>query len=155
MGRHDALQLPPDGLIRLGSLEVHPGARTLFIGAEPVDLGGRAFDLLMVLLDARGAIVTKDDLLRLVWPTVTVIESNLKVQLSLLRRALGPERWRIKTISGRGYLLVTEEPQPLPQPDKPLVIVVEADRGTQEMIVRALADVAQYFEGMRRFTLAS
>ena len=95
--------------IRFGGSEVVPGARALVRNGAPVEIGSRAFDILMVLLEARGEIVSKDHLIRAVWPTTTVVDSNLKVQLSLLRRTLGPDRWRIKTVSGRGYLIVMDD----------------------------------------------
>lgn len=148
-------------VIHLGVLEVRPGSRTLLVDGVAVELGGRGFDLLMVLLDARGEIVSKETLLRQVWPTVTVVDSNLKVQLSLLRRALGPERWRIKTVAGRGYLLATDDGSAASPPneaapgDRRLVIVIDADRSTQEMVVRALSDVARYFDGVTRLALVS
>jgi DNA-binding winged helix-turn-helix (wHTH) protein len=149
--------------IRLGTIEVLPGARVLLVDGVEIDIGGRAFDLLMVLLEAKGEIVSKEEIMRRVWPTVTVVESNLKVQLSQLRRALGTERWRIKTVSGRGCLLVIDNPcassrpalrlvEPA-DPDRPLIIVVEADPGTRERMVRAVADVARSFAGVTRLAL--
>lgn len=147
------------GAIRLGVLEVHPASRTLLAEGLAVDVGGRAFDLLMALIEARGEIVSKDALLRQVWPTVTVVDSNLKVQLSLLRRALGPERWRIKTVAGRGYLLVADDAPPPPRLtgslDRRLVIMVDADPSTQEMVLRALSDAARHFDGVTRLALIS
>ncbi|WP_232495744.1 winged helix-turn-helix domain-containing protein [Novosphingobium kaempferiae] len=144
------------GSIRLGALEVHPRARTVAIDGGRVDLGGRAFDLLMVLIEAAGQIVSKEELLRRVWPTVTIIESNLKVQLSLLRRALGPERWRIKTVSGRGYLLITDDAevaapatgQVRAAPSHPFVIVVDVDPNTQNVLVSAISEVARQFDAL-------
>lgn len=143
------------GSIRLGVLEVHPRARAIVVDGCRADLGGRAFDLLMALIEAGGQIVSKEDLLRRVWPTVTIIESNLKVQLSLLRRALGPERWRIKTISGRGYLLITDDaeiagsaPIRAPATSHPFVIVVDVDPNTQDVLVNAISEVARQFDAL-------
>src|SRR6187402_1383556 len=87
-----AIARPPEApsvMTRLGRLEVYPASRALLVDGLVVEVGGRAFDILMVLIEARGEIVSKDTLMRQVWPTVTVVDSNLKVQLSLLRRALG------------------------------------------------------------------
>jgi DNA-binding winged helix-turn-helix (wHTH) protein len=130
--------------IRLGVLDIRPAARMVLRDGVPVELGGRAFDLLMVLIEARGGIVSKDALMGRVWPSVTVIDSNLKVQLSLLRRALGAERWRVKTISGRGYLLVADDVPTAA--DQPLVIVLNAPACTQHMIARALLQAARDLE---------
>ncbi len=155
---------PPEPL-RLGTLEIHVAARIVTLDGVPVDLGGRGFDLLMGLVEARGQVVSKQALLGRVWPNVTVVDSNLKVQLSLLRRALGAERWRVKTISGRGYLLVLDDapmvasPQVVPPAEsatpRPLVIVVDADRGTQEVLVRLLAEVAKCFDASSRLAFVT
>src|SRR5437879_387817 len=55
----------------------------------PVELGTRAFDLLLALLEADGSLVTKEALMSRVWPRVVVSEENLKHQVSVLRKALG------------------------------------------------------------------
>jgi hypothetical protein len=62
----------------------------------------------MVLIEARGALVTKDEFLSRVWPDTVVEENNLVVQISALRRALGEDRDFIRTVSGRGYRFVAE-----------------------------------------------
>jgi DNA-binding winged helix-turn-helix (wHTH) protein len=77
--------------------------RELLAEGVPIELGTRAFDLLMVLLQADGALVTKEELLSLVWPSVVVAEENLKVQIAALRKALGESRDFIRTEFGRGY----------------------------------------------------
>jgi DNA-binding winged helix-turn-helix (wHTH) protein len=77
--------------------------RQLVADSGPVELGTRAFDLLLVLLEADGSLVTKEELMRRVWPGIVVAEENLKVQISALRRALGGDRDFIRTEFGRGY----------------------------------------------------
>ena len=78
--------------------------RLLLAGGEPVELGSRAFDVLLALVEADGALLTKNALLDRVWPGVVVEENNIQVQVSALRRALGPDsRGWIATIPGRGY----------------------------------------------------
>jgi non-specific serine/threonine protein kinase len=69
---------------------------------EPVRIGSRALDVLIVLAAANGDLVTKDVLMTRVWPGIVVEENMRQVQISALRRALGPDRDFIKTISGRG-----------------------------------------------------
>jgi len=93
-----------------GSFEVIPESRTLTRKNIPVEIGGRAFDLLMTLLLARGRIVSKEAIMREVWPTTTVDESNVRFQMTCLRRALGEERERIKTVPGRGYMFIADDP---------------------------------------------
>ena len=77
--------------------------RQLVADGGPIELGTRAFDLLLVLLEANGSLVTKDALIGRVWPGIVVAEENLKVQISALRRALGDDRDFIRTEFGRGY----------------------------------------------------
>ena len=80
--------------------------RRLIADGVPIELGTRAFDLLLVLLEADGALVTKDDLLGRVWPGIVVSEANLKVQVFALRKALGADREVIRTEFGRGYRFI-------------------------------------------------
>ena len=68
---------------------------------RPVGLGARAFDVLLALVERRDRIVAKNELLDSVWPGLVVEENNLQVQISSLRKALGPQA--IATIPGRGY----------------------------------------------------
>jgi len=77
--------------------------RQLLADGVPVELGTRAFDLLLVLLEADGSLVTKEELMTRVWPGTVVSEVNLKVQVSALRKALGADRDVIRTEFGRGY----------------------------------------------------
>jgi DNA-binding winged helix-turn-helix (wHTH) protein len=92
-----------DGVLEFGRFRVLLRQRQLLADGIPVGLGTRAFDLMMVLLEADGALVTKDELLRRVWPGIVVAEDNLKVQISALRKALGEDRDFIRTDFGRGY----------------------------------------------------
>ncbi len=97
-----------DPRLSFGDFRLLPSVRLLLCKETVVPLGGRAFDLLYALLLSRGAVVSKADIFRHVWPTTTVDESNLRFQVSRLRRALGKDRKLIKTVAGRGYLLAGE-----------------------------------------------
>jgi DNA-binding winged helix-turn-helix (wHTH) protein len=77
--------------------------RQLLADGVPVELGTRAFDLLLVLLEADGSLVTKEELRSRVWPGMIMSEENLKCQISVLRKALGADREVIRTEFGRGY----------------------------------------------------
>ena len=92
-----------DATLEFGHLRVVLRQRLLLADGVPVELGTRAFDLLLVLLEADGSLVTKEELLRRVWPGIVVSEENLKVQVSALRKALGADRDVIRTEFGRGY----------------------------------------------------
>jgi non-specific serine/threonine protein kinase len=91
---------------RFGRFELQPDKRRLLAAGAPVDVGSRAFDLLVVLVERDGHLVTKDELLERVWPKVIVEENTLQAQVSALRKILGPEA--IATISGRGYRFALE-----------------------------------------------
>jgi DNA-binding winged helix-turn-helix (wHTH) protein len=103
--------------IRFGHFCAVPGARCLYANGQPIEIGSRAFDLLILLLHRRGTVVSKTEIMAQVWPSTTVDESNLRFQMATLRRALGAGREMIKTIPGRGYLLVTPQARPLERGD--------------------------------------
>ncbi len=86
---------------RFGRFELEPEERCLLADGQPVALGGRALDLLVVLVERAGQLVAKNDLLSLVWPGLVVEENNLQVQISTLRKVLG--QGALATIPGRGY----------------------------------------------------
>jgi DNA-binding winged helix-turn-helix (wHTH) protein len=89
-----------------GGFRVLLRRRQLLADGVPVKLGTRAFDLLLALLEADGSLVTKDELMSLVWPGIFVSGQNLKVQVAILRKALGADRDVIHTESGRGYRFI-------------------------------------------------
>jgi predicted ATPase/DNA-binding winged helix-turn-helix (wHTH) protein len=82
--------------------------RELRIGDATVPLGSRAFDVLLILVEAEGELVTKEELLARAWPGSVVEESNIQVQVSALRKALGEERNLILTVPLRGYRFTGE-----------------------------------------------
>jgi DNA-binding winged helix-turn-helix (wHTH) protein len=89
--------------LEFGRFRVLLRGRQLLADGVPVELGARAFDILVVLLEADGALVTKGELLSRVWPGVVVSEENVKFQVAALRKALGADRDVIRTEVGRGY----------------------------------------------------
>jgi predicted ATPase/DNA-binding winged helix-turn-helix (wHTH) protein len=86
---------------RFGRFELQPARRQLLADGHALALGQRAFDVLQALLERHERLVTKNELLDVVWPGVVVEENNLQVQISTLRKLLGPQA--IATIPGRGY----------------------------------------------------
>ena len=80
------------GAVEFGRFRLLPHRHELRADGVAVELGSRAFDVLMVLVEARGALVTKDEILSRVWPDTVVEENNLVVQISALRKALGEDR---------------------------------------------------------------
>ena len=85
-----------------------PAARTLLENGRRVAIGGRAFDLLHLLLRSRGTVVAHEEIIRQVWPTTFVEESNLRFQIARLRKVLGEHRDLLKNVPGRGYVLAVD-----------------------------------------------
>lgn len=99
-----------------GRCQVSVQRRELLRDGRPVNLGGRAFDILIALIEGRGEVVTKDDLLLRAWPGRIVEENTLEAQVSALRRALGDDRIVIRTVAGRGYQFVGQIPDEVDAP---------------------------------------
>src|SRR5271165_71765 len=89
--------------VTFGRFRVLPQRREVLADGQPMKLGGRAFDVLLALIEAQGAVVSKAALMARVWPHRVVEENVLQAQISALRAALGAERGLIRTVSGRGY----------------------------------------------------
>ncbi|MBR0646144.1 ATP-binding protein [Plastoroseomonas hellenica] len=87
-----------------GPYRLIPSRRALLAEEQEVALRGRAFDLLLALIERRDRVVTKEELLALVWPGRVVEEGNLTVHVAGLRKLLG--QGVIATLSGRGYRFV-------------------------------------------------
>ena len=108
----------PVSSLRFGNVEVRPATREVLLRGTPAVLGGRAMDLLLTLIERRDRVVPKNELFDLVWPGLVVEENNLQVQISALRKLLGPQT--ITTIPGRGYRfsepLEGDAPQPAALP---------------------------------------
>ncbi len=92
-----------EAVLEFGRFIVLLRQRQLLADSVPIKLGTRAFDVLLTLLEADGALVTKEELFSRVWPGIVVAEENLKTQISVLRKALGEDRDFVHTEIGRGY----------------------------------------------------
>jgi DNA-binding winged helix-turn-helix (wHTH) protein/tetratricopeptide (TPR) repeat protein len=89
-----------------GPFRVDPGRQLLLRDGQPVPLTSKAFETLLVLVQHSEQLVSKDELMKLLWPDTFVEESNLTQHISMLRKALGesPQEHRyIVTMPGRGY----------------------------------------------------
>ena len=107
---------------RFGRFEYDSEQRLLLRDGETVPLVPKAIDTLHVLLEQRGRIVDKSDLIKLVWPDTTVEEIGLARNISILRKALGDELGEtpyIETIPRRGYRFAAAE---APPPNRPTPI---------------------------------
>jgi len=93
-------------LYEFGPFRVDPGREVLLRAGEPVALTPKTFQILLVLIRHHKEVVSKDDLMKAVWPDTFVEEANLSRNIFLLRRALGDnldDHRYIITVSGRGY----------------------------------------------------
>ena len=89
-----------------GECEIDLARRELRVLGSPIPVGGRAFEIIEVLAQSAGELVTKDELMNRVWPGAVVMENTLQVHAAAVRKALGPYRGLLKTESRRGYRLL-------------------------------------------------
>jgi len=92
-----------------GPFCLFPSERRLVKQGEPVAIGSRALDLLILLVEQAGSVVTKRELMARVWPDITVEECSLRVHIASLRKALGDRQngaCYIANSAGRGYSFV-------------------------------------------------
>jgi predicted ATPase/DNA-binding winged helix-turn-helix (wHTH) protein len=98
-----------------GPFRLHVGQRRLEKDGNPIQLGGRALDLLVALVERAGTVVSKNELLAKVWPGIIVDEGSLRVQIASLRKALGDGEAGARylaTVSGQGYCFVARLSHP-------------------------------------------
>src|SRR5262245_57671588 len=94
-----------------GSFSVDLGRRVLLTGGEPVPLTPKVLETLLVMIENRGRVLTKDELLNRVWGDTIVEEGGLTRNISVLRKALGerPDHHQyIVTVPAQGYRFVAE-----------------------------------------------
>ena len=114
------------GVVHFGGFRLVPAQRRLTRDGAPVALGARAMDILLHLSANTGKVVSKQALMKAVWPDRIVEENNLTVNMTALRKALGsgPDgEGLIKTVTGRGYMFVGAEASALEAPAPPTATV--------------------------------
>ena len=130
-----------------GPFHVDAARRLLEREGRPVRLTAKAFDILLLLLEERGRLVGKDELMRRIWPDAVVEENNLTVQISSLRKVLGPDA--IATVAGRGYrftlpLLDDDAPaspgEPSSPRERPVIAVLAFDNLSNEPEMQFFSD---------------
>ena len=113
------VRLTPDGrrVISFGPFRLFPAERRIEKSGIPIHLGGRALDILIVLVEYSGKVVSKSELLARVWQGVSVEEVALRVHIAKLRKALGDGDARyIMNVPGRGYCFIAaHDLSPAPQ----------------------------------------
>jgi len=105
-----------DRAVSFGPFRLLTDQRLLLEGEKPVRLGSRALDILVALVEHPGQVVGKNELIARGWPNTIVEESNLKFQISALRRTLGGGNRYLLNVPGRGYCFIapvtrTEQPK--------------------------------------------
>jgi Tol biopolymer transport system component/DNA-binding winged helix-turn-helix (wHTH) protein len=96
-------------IYRFGPFSLDPTAKVLLRDAQTVRLARKAAETLLVLVENSGQVLTKQELMKAVWPDRVVDEANLAQNVAVIRKALGVERGApgyIETFPGRGYRIV-------------------------------------------------
>jgi DNA-binding winged helix-turn-helix (wHTH) protein/predicted Zn-dependent protease len=110
-------------IYEFGPFRVDPEKEILLRAGEPVQLTPKTFQILLVLVRHNEEVVTKDDLMKAVWPDTFVEEANLSRNIFMLRKALGEspkDHQYILTVPGRGYRLA-ESVRLLPEQELSIV----------------------------------
>jgi DNA-binding winged helix-turn-helix (wHTH) protein/Tfp pilus assembly protein PilF len=103
------MQQPTDRVYEFGPFRLHALRRVLLRDGHTVPLTGKVFDTLLVLVERRGRVLAKDELMAALWPDTAVEENNLTQHVSMLRKALGERAGGhryVVTVPGRGYTFV-------------------------------------------------
>lgn len=106
--------------VRFRGWELRPLERLLLVDGRAAAVGSRAFDVLLALVERRGRVVGKNELLDIAWPGLVVEENNVSVQIAALRKLLGAQA--IATVAGIGYRLAAAplpDAAPAPPPGEP------------------------------------
>ena len=122
---------PKRELYEFGPFRVDAEKELLLRSGEPVALTPKAFQILLTLVRGGGELVTKDEIMKAVWPDTFVEETNLTRNIFSLRKALGesPGNQYIITVSGKGYRLA-QSVQPISQDE---INIMAATRSTVEL----------------------
>jgi DNA-binding winged helix-turn-helix (wHTH) protein/tetratricopeptide (TPR) repeat protein len=122
-------------MYEFGPFRVDPEKETLFRAGESVPLTPKTFQILLVLIRNSNEVVTKDDIMKTVWPDTFVEEANLSRNVFMLRKALGEsaqDHRYIVTVPGRGYRLA-ESVQLVPDQE---LTVIAASRSRLQLDIR-------------------
>src|SRR6266481_8948507 len=105
----DSDNLRTNDVASFGPFRLYMAERLLEKANEPLELGSRALDILITLVERAGEVVTHKELISRVWPDVIVEQANLRFHIAGLRKALGDGRdgaRYITNVTGRGYCFV-------------------------------------------------
>jgi len=150
--------------VSFGPFKLSMAQRLLERDGTPIPLGGRALDILIVLVEHANEIVTKDELLKRVWPNINVGEGSLRVHVAALRKALGDgegDARYLATLTGRGYSFVA--PVALSNEARPVARAVQMPEQLQKLPARStrmvgrdeiVHEISQRLEADRFVTVA-
>jgi TolB-like protein/Flp pilus assembly protein TadD len=150
-------------VLTFGSFEFDPVGPTLHRAGAPLKVGQRALALLTALIEAGGKVVAKPELMDRAWPGLFVEEANLSVQISQLRRLLGPRPdggdW-IVTVPGLGYRFTQDRLPSAVRGDRPGLVVlpfdhVEGDAGVGYFADGVVTDLIAALTRFRSFCVLS
>ncbi|RQR27416.1 winged helix-turn-helix domain-containing protein [Burkholderia sp. Bp9142] len=137
-------------MIRIGALSVDFEQRDIRSHGASLRIGARALDILEVLHRANGSVVSKDDIMDAVWPGLIVEENRLQVHVATLRKALGASRDLIKTVPGRGYLLIANPPVAHAVAPRPAAAAPDAEAAHPAPFVGRRAEIEQIVDMIDR-----
>jgi TolB-like protein/Tfp pilus assembly protein PilF len=141
-----------------GGFRLEAAERRLMLDGQPIPLKPKIFDLLLFMIERRGQLIVKEELMKEVWPDAIVEDNNLTVSMSILRKALGEGRFDkrfIETVPRLGYRFVAEvttpssmpapapEPRPDIEPDEELIqslAVLPMESNDKDFSVEYLSD---------------
>src|SRR5581483_3869163 len=128
-----------------GAFRLSPEERQLFKDGKPVPLTPKAIEVLVLLVENSGSIVSKDELMQKVWPDSFVEEGNLAVNISTLRKALGDgssDQQYIETVPKRGYRFVKEVTQVNEQVSVPVAQPLNQEKTTEAPVMEEVVDLS-------------
>ena len=99
----------PESCYEFGPFQLDPLRRVLWRDSKPVPITSMVFDTLLLLIENQGTVLTKDELIKSLWPDKIVEEAGLTQNIAVLRKTLGEspdEHHYIVTVPGRGYCFV-------------------------------------------------
>jgi predicted ATPase/DNA-binding winged helix-turn-helix (wHTH) protein len=143
-----------------GEWEIDLARRELRSRGTVAPLGGRAFEIVEILVQSAGELVNKYDLMNRVWPGAAVEENTLQAHISAVRKVLGSDREMLKTVAGRGYRLLgswtiqQDNSQPDPAYPDPVITLKHHHRTNFPAATETLIGRESIAQHLRDFLLA-
>jgi predicted ATPase/DNA-binding winged helix-turn-helix (wHTH) protein len=147
-----------------GPFRLSPARRLIEMNGVPVAVGSRALDILILLVEREGEVVSKKELMARAWPDITVDEGSLRVHIAALRKALGDGEGGnqyIKNVPARGYCFVAPTSRPAPARKSHAITAARPDQPSRlppqlrRMVGRtdAIREISDLLEAQRFVTV--